>query len=624
MILESVKHGPLIWPTIEENGVTRTNKYVELSATEKIQADCDMKETNIILKGDDPIACLNKAMAFLTVVASLRFLLSNNQLRTSSNLRNQATIQDGRVTVQQVQGRQGQSYSSTGHKVMLLVMWETMQPDRQGLINATTVKQLVFLADPGVLDGQAVQSIIPNNASFQTEDLDTYDSDCDNISNAKAVLMANISNYGSDVISEFDYVVKKRTTTDARTEDEWGFKHTKAVFNNEIIPFLKSLKDIFNVFDRDLLNEIIRAKSAKKHKKQNIWKPTGHVFTEVGLKWKPTIGTFTTVGNSCPLTRITSANVVPLKKTTSDSIETQKPELKVYNRKPKNVRNVGSSKKAKIIESMNANHSEPNHTCGSNATNIPSSSSLVMTVRFRNGYIARIMGYGDYQLGNVTILRVYYVKGLGHNLFFVGQFCNADLEVTFQKNTCFIRNLEGVDLLSGSHDTNLYTISLDDMLKTSLICLLSKASQTKSWLWHLLVDAVPRAVVLADSSVSTSIDQDAPSTSIPSSLEQQNSLIISQGSRESPKTLLFCDDPLHDSLHEDSTSQGSSLNVRKTHTSFEYLGAVDPTLFTRQAENDLLLVQLYVDDIIFSSTNTAMCNEFANQMTTKFKMSMMG
>ncbi|GKF16715.1 integrase, catalytic region, zinc finger, CCHC-type containing protein, partial [Tanacetum coccineum] len=66
--------------------------------------------------GDDPIACLNKAMAFLTDVASSRFLSTNNQLRTSSNPTNQATIQDGRVTVQQVQGRQGQSYSGTGYK----------------------------------------------------------------------------------------------------------------------------------------------------------------------------------------------------------------------------------------------------------------------------------------------------------------------------------------------------------------------------------------------------------------------------------------------------------------------------------------------------------------------------
>ncbi|GJX32455.1 retrovirus-related pol polyprotein from transposon TNT 1-94, partial [Tanacetum coccineum] len=92
--------------------------------------------------------------------------------------------------------------------------------------------------------------------------------------------------------------------------------------------------------------------------------------------------------------------------------------------------------------------------------------------------------YDAYQLGNLIVSRVYYVVGLGHNLFFVGQFCDADCEVTFQKNTCFIQNLKGVDLLLGSRDTNLYTFSLDNMLKTSTICLLSKASKTKSWLWH--------------------------------------------------------------------------------------------------------------------------------------------
>ncbi|GJZ01613.1 hypothetical protein Tco_0519574 [Tanacetum coccineum] len=83
MILESVEHGPLIWPTIEENGVTRTKKYVELSTAKKTQADCDMKATNIILQGlvvpvfssgYDPIACLNKEMTFLTAVASLRHM----------------------------------------------------------------------------------------------------------------------------------------------------------------------------------------------------------------------------------------------------------------------------------------------------------------------------------------------------------------------------------------------------------------------------------------------------------------------------------------------------------------------------------------------------------------------
>nr|GEZ33303.1 hypothetical protein [Tanacetum cinerariifolium] len=51
MMENTFEHGLLSWPTIEENGVTRTKKYEELSATEKIQADCDLKETNIILQG---------------------------------------------------------------------------------------------------------------------------------------------------------------------------------------------------------------------------------------------------------------------------------------------------------------------------------------------------------------------------------------------------------------------------------------------------------------------------------------------------------------------------------------------------------------------------------------------
>ncbi|GKB16902.1 integrase, catalytic region, zinc finger, CCHC-type containing protein [Tanacetum coccineum] len=94
------------------------------------------------------------------------------------------------------------------------------------------------------------------------------------------------------------------------------------------------------------------------------------------------------------------------------------------------------------------------------------------------------MGYGDDQMGNVTISWVYYVEGLGHNLFSVSQFCDSDLEVAFRKHTCYIRDLEGVDLLKGSRGSNLYTLSLEDMMLSSPIYLLSKASNTKSLLWH--------------------------------------------------------------------------------------------------------------------------------------------
>ena len=105
-------------------------------------------------------------------------------------------------------------------------------------------------------------------------------------------------------------------------------------------------------------------------------------------------------------------------------------------------------------------------------------------VRFGNDHFGAIIGYGDYVFGDSVISRVYYVEGLGHKLFSVGQFCDFDLEVAFRKHTCFVRDLDGFELLKGSRGTNLYTISIEDMMKSSPICLLSKASKNKSWLWH--------------------------------------------------------------------------------------------------------------------------------------------
>ncbi|GJR07881.1 retrovirus-related pol polyprotein from transposon TNT 1-94 [Tanacetum coccineum] len=109
---------------------------------------------------------------------------------------------------------------------------------------------------------------------------------------------------------------------------------------------------------------------------------------------------------------------------------------------------------------------------------------FIGSVRFGNDHLGAIMGYGDYVMGDSVISRVYYVEGLGHNLFSVGQFCDSDLEVAFRKHTCFVRDIKGTDILKGSRGTNLYTISIDEMMKSSPICLLSKASKSKSWLWH--------------------------------------------------------------------------------------------------------------------------------------------
>nr|GEZ30966.1 retrovirus-related Pol polyprotein from transposon TNT 1-94 [Tanacetum cinerariifolium] len=114
----------------------------------------------------------------------------------------------------------------------------------------------------------------------------------------------------------------------------------------------------------------------------------------------------------------------------------------------------------------------------------PNSTSLLDSVRFGNDHVADILGFGDLQWGNILITRVYFVEGLGYNLFSVGQFYDSDLEAAFRRNACFIRNLEGVDLLKGDRSKNLYTINLHEMASASPICLMARASSTKSWLWH--------------------------------------------------------------------------------------------------------------------------------------------
>nr|GFA03854.1 hypothetical protein [Tanacetum cinerariifolium] len=97
---------------------------------------------------------------------------------------------------------------------------------------------------------------------------------------------------------------------------------------------------------------------------------------------------------------------------------------------------------------------------------------------------APILGYGDLVQGNVTINRVYYVEGLNHNHFSVGQFCDADLEVAFRKSTCFVRDFQGNDLLTGNRGSDLYTISLQESTSSSPLCLMAKATPTQAWLWH--------------------------------------------------------------------------------------------------------------------------------------------
>ncbi|GJU19795.1 hypothetical protein Tco_1153137 [Tanacetum coccineum] len=173
------------------------------------------------------------------------------------------------------------------------------------------------------------------------------------------------------------------------------------------------------------------------------------------------------------------------RKPTALDNETPKPVVTlVYSRKPRKSKTHVPVSKSKVVQIVLwyldfgcSKHMTGDHSQLTNFVN-----NFLGTVKFKNDHVAKILGYGDYQIGNITISKVYYVEGLGHNLFSVWQFCDSNLEVAFRQHTCFINNLEGVDLLTGSRGNNLYTLSLGDMMASSPICLLSKASKTKFWL----------------------------------------------------------------------------------------------------------------------------------------------
>nr|GEW98366.1 retrovirus-related Pol polyprotein from transposon TNT 1-94 [Tanacetum cinerariifolium] len=253
MVFESVENGPLICPSIEENRVTRPKKYSELSVMEVIQAGCDygspylsqqyshnqsstpisithpsndyqssvhhnvyspsssiplleyassvnqqpefsQPDSGLIVpvfqKGDDPIDSINHMISFLTGVVTSRYPTTNNQLRNLSKPRQQATINNERCT------KPKRKWDDSWFKDKVLLV--------QAQANSQIIheEELAFLADLGIAEGQVTQTVITHNAAYQADDLDAYDSNCDELNTAKVALMENLSHYGSDALAE--------------------------------------------------------------------------------------------------------------------------------------------------------------------------------------------------------------------------------------------------------------------------------------------------------------------------------------------------------------------------------------------------------------------------------------
>nr|GEV63406.1 hypothetical protein [Tanacetum cinerariifolium] len=577
MILESVEHGLLIWPTIEENGLHAYLEQHELHANE-VHFMCE--------RNQDPLA----------LVANHH--MTPPHFKTYQSSYNNPQLQQHFLPSQYVSIHLTQHYSSTypsqlqfnhssiltsylyrsqmNHQTLsvLQIAYHSPQVTTQPLTESPFVDSslavLVFSLgdDPITCLNKAMAfltavassrskgskwSSCSNNAAFQTEDLDTYDSDCDDVSNAKVVLMANISNYGSDVISEVPHsetylndmenqsvhaiqdfektpvvdgtyieiqaqqdsmilsVIEHMSKQIINHVNNWE-KANKEQNDELVTAELERYKERVKNFEQRLnidlnshekmidsqMDDMIKEKLALKQQvdslEQNLSKQikekeyllqTFTVFKNESKekenkymknkidsekKIKELDNIILKVGQSAQTVHVLTKpqvfydnihkqalayqNLFYLKKT-----QRIKPTLYdgiVISNKHVVMPVIGDEETLILKEVVQIvlwylDSRCSKHMTGNRSQLMNFVSKFLSTFRFRNDHVVRIMGYGDYQLGNVTISSVYYVEGLRHNLFSVG-----------------------VDLLLGSRD----------MLKTSLICLLSKASKTKSWLSH--------------------------------------------------------------------------------------------------------------------------------------------
>ncbi|GJS24230.1 putative reverse transcriptase domain-containing protein [Tanacetum coccineum] len=312
-----------------------------------------------------------------------------------------------------------------------------------------------------------------------------------------------------------------------------------------------SLADKAPLMGEDCNNPLFQVKQT--------WKPTDKVFTTVGYHWKPT-GRIFPLGAQCPLTRNTKPKVVPVKQWKPTG------RLILLGGQCPIVRPTALNRGIMPTDPQGNNTPVEYHLvvqivlwyldsgCSKHMTKDRSwlrnfVKKFIGTVRFRNDLFGAIMGYGDYVIGDSVISRVYYMEGLGHNLFSVGQFFDSDLEAAFRKHTCFIRDLDGVDLIKGSRGTNLYTISVEDMMSFGLVPNPTPAAPYVPPTYKeleisfqpmfdeyfepptvdRLVPPIPAAHVPVNPSgpsVSIFVDQDAPLRNhSPSSLDHQSSLV---------------------------------------------------------------------------------------------------
>nr|GEV50998.1 integrase, catalytic region, zinc finger, CCHC-type, peptidase aspartic, catalytic [Tanacetum cinerariifolium] len=399
-------------------------------------------------KGDDPSDAINHMMSFLTVVVTSRYPPTNNQLRNSSNPRQQATINNGRVTVQPIQGR---------HTSLVAGTSRTYTSGASG--NNFEKQRTIICYNCKGKEAQTTQNVITHNVAYQADHLDAYESDCDESTLPKLyswriyltmvqmillrttqvevpkelpkVSMVNTSlKKLKHHLANIDVVVKERTTATAITE---GVNLSTSASGSQ--PSGNTKKDKIQQTPSSSKKNKIEAhprnvRSSLSNK--NCVVKTKNTASGQNSKSNVNSDLQCVTCNGCLFANNHDSYVLEIINNVNARVKSKSVKRKIW--KP-----IG-----KVIQIVLCylDSGCSKHVTGdrSHLTNFVD--KFLGMVKFGNDHVAKIMGYGDYQIRNVTISRVYFVDGLGHNLFSVGQLCDSDREVAFRQHTCFIRNLE--------------------------------------------------------------------------------------------------------------------------------------------------------------------------------------
>ncbi|GJR79589.1 integrase, catalytic region, zinc finger, CCHC-type containing protein [Tanacetum coccineum] len=627
-----VNHSPVVHQqTYQEPALQQS--YQAHVIQQPLQPSFQELDTELVVltfnPSDDPMVNLNKLMAFVTTTFSSHYPPTNNQLRTSSNPRNQATIQDGRVTVQTIQGRKTQGYANNKARNAATTQMANQGANKNGAVVQQRVVKCYNYNEDIFTPAQASQEI-PSPAAFQIDDLDAFDSDCDEAPSAKAVLMANLSSYNSDVLSETHdalYVTDTEETLELAEENKKYFEIEKKELSLDNDRLLEHIicQDVINTimhandhFDNVLLanhNSLEHDNSTLellKHENDRLVELLiSQDLVHTAVKSLAAINDYKSMQQSF-LDEYNEMLVLKLQaQSKAKNVSIEKLKEHIVNIIGKNVvesvqnvhnSNVVTSKVYKLdlqplslMVIQNRTMVPGIRACSKLlywisgrglSTSINFLLKFLGTVRFRNDQIAKIIGYGDYQLRNVTIRGCIYAEQ------------KQSIQPVIPKIDPLMRP-EPQLMKPGTLSSGLVVVS------------------------PVPVVAAPKRVDPNGSPVSISIDQDAPSANRVMLIKLKWIFKVKKDELgDVLKTRL-------DWLLKDTVNKRGLIPRNHSHLlpdlSFNKGEVEFQHLFTMKASRGLLIgINLSSIVIYLCLTNSNMCDEFAKIMSSKFKMSMMG